>query len=57
MKLKREFIEKLPKTDLHVHLDGSIRISTIFDLAKKQKVKLPADTEEKLKKIFCLSCL
>lgn len=54
MKLKREFIEKLPKTDLHVHLDGSIRISTIFDLAKKQKVKLPADTEEELKKI--VSC-
>ena len=53
MKLKREFIEKLPKTDLHVHLDGSIRISTIFDLAKKQKVKLPADTEKELKKIVC----
>jgi len=54
MKLKREFIEKLPKTDLHVHLDGSIRISTILDLAKKQKVKLPTDTEEELKKI--VSC-
>jgi len=53
MKLKREFIEKLPKTDLHVHLDGSLRVQTIFDLAKKQKVKLPADTEEGLKKIVC----
>ena len=53
MKLKREFIEKLPKTDLHVHLDGSIRISTIFELAKKQKIKLPADTEEELKEIVC----
>ena len=53
MKLKREFIEKLPKTDLHVHLDGSIRISTILDLAKKQKVKLPVDTKEELKKMVC----
>ena len=53
MKLKRDFIEKLPKTDLHVHLDGSIRISTILELAKKQNVKLPADTEEELKKIVC----
>ncbi len=53
MKLKREFIEKLPKTDLHVHLDGSIRISTIVNLAKKQKIKLPVDTEEELKKIVC----
>ncbi len=53
MKLKREFIEKLPKTDLHVHLDGSIRTATIFDLAKKQKVDLPANTVEELKQIVC----
>ena len=50
MKITREFLEKLPKTDLHVHLDGSLRISTIFDLAKKQNVELPAKTEEELKK-------
>lgn len=49
MKLKREFIHKLPKTDLHVHLDGSLRMSTIFDLAKIQNVKLPADNEAELK--------
>ena len=36
MKLTREFIEKLPKTDLHVHLDGSVRVDTILDLAKKK---------------------
>jgi adenosine deaminase len=53
MKLKYEFLKKLPKADLHVHLDGSLRISTIFDLAKKNKVKLPADTAEGLKKIVC----
>ncbi|MCK4311721.1 MAG: adenosine deaminase, partial [Candidatus Cloacimonetes bacterium] len=52
MKLKREFIEKLPKADLHVHLDGSMRISTIIELAKKQKVKLPAYDEETLKEIL-----
>lgn len=54
MKLKKEFIHKLPKTDLHVHLDGSLRMSTIFDLAKQQKVELPAKTQEDLKKI--VSC-
>ena len=53
MKLTKEFIEKLPKTDLHVHLDGSLRVATIFDLAKIQGVKLPADNEEELKKIVC----
>jgi adenosine deaminase len=37
-----EVIQKLPKTDLHVHLDGSLRITTILDLADKQKIDLPA---------------
>ena len=46
--LSLEFLEKLPKTDLHCHLDGSLRINTILDLAQKQKVKLPADDPDKL---------
>jgi len=50
----REFIHKLPKTDLHVHLDGSMRYNTILELAKEQGVKLPADNPETLKKI--VSC-
>ncbi len=53
MKLKRELIEKLPKTDLHVHLDGSLRLSTIFELAQEQNVQLPAKNEKDLKKIVC----
>lgn len=39
--LSLDFFEKLPKTDLHVHLDGSIRLDTILDLAKEQGVTLP----------------
>ncbi|HTM22844.1 MAG TPA: adenosine deaminase, partial [Kofleriaceae bacterium] len=38
--LSLELLQKLPKTDLHVHLDGSIRVDTIIELAKKQNVKL-----------------
>lgn len=53
MKLTKEFIKKLPKTDLHVHLDGSLRLQTIFELAKQQNVKLPAVNEEELKKLIC----
>jgi adenosine deaminase len=36
-----ELLQKLPKTDLHCHLDGSLRLDTVLDLAKKQGVKLP----------------
>ncbi len=48
--LPLELIQKLPKTDLHVHLDGSLRLSTILDLAQRQRVELPADTEDGLRK-------
>jgi adenosine deaminase len=49
-----EVIEKLPKTDLHVHLDGSLRLKTILDLAEKQRVELPARDEEGLRKAMNL---
>ena len=46
--LTLDLIQKLPKTDLHCHLDGSMRLKTILELAEKQGVKLPADTEDGL---------
>jgi adenosine deaminase len=41
--------ERLPKTDLHVHLDGSMRLSTVIDLARDQGVDLPASDVEGLR--------
>ena len=52
MALTLDFIEKLPKTDLHCHLDGSLRIPTILELADKQKVKLPASDGDALFKLI-----
>ena len=43
-----EVFKALPKTDLHVHLDGSLRLETILELAKQQKVELPATDVEGL---------
>jgi adenosine deaminase len=47
-----EVFRALPKTDLHVHLDGSLRIETILDLAQLQKVKLPTDDPEGLRSLI-----
>jgi len=52
MELDKKLIKAMPKTDLHVHLDGSVRISTLLDLAKKQNVKLPESDPKKLKKLL-----
>ncbi|MDD8012991.1 MAG: adenosine deaminase family protein [Acidobacteriota bacterium] len=51
MKISREFIEKIPKTDLHLHLDGSLRLSTLIELAREQKVTLPAYNEAGLRRL------
>lgn len=52
-KISREFLHALPKSDLHVHLDGSVRPSTLIELARDYGVTLPAYTEEGLyEKVF-----
>jgi adenosine deaminase len=35
------FVRAMPKADLHCHLDGSLRIQTILDLAREHDVELP----------------
>jgi len=52
MSLPLSFFERLPKADLHVHLDGSLRISTILELASEQGVELPATTADGLLKFM-----
>ncbi|MDP7040092.1 MAG: adenosine deaminase [Myxococcota bacterium] len=40
--------EKIPKVELHRHLEGSLRLSSLIDLAKQHGQELPADTPEAL---------
>lgn len=46
-----EFIREIPKSDLHLHLDGSFRIATLIDLAREYKVELPSYTESGLREL------
>lgn len=41
MKLTRAVLARLPKTDIHCHLDGCLRPATLLELAGRQGVKLP----------------
>lgn len=52
-KIPASFVERIPKTELHLHLDGSLRIPTLIELARKERVKLPSQTEAGLReKVF-----
>jgi adenosine deaminase len=46
------FIEAMPKVELHVHLEGSIRPETLLALARRHEVMLPANTVEGLRRWY-----
>ncbi|HJR17050.1 MAG TPA: hypothetical protein VJ808_09375, partial [Gemmatimonadales bacterium] len=50
--LTRELIGRLPKAELHVHLDGSLRPETMIDLARQAGVALPSFEVEPLRRFM-----
>jgi len=52
IKITEELIRRLPKTDLHVHLDGSLRLESLLEMAQEQEVSLPAEDIEGLREII-----
>ncbi len=51
MKLET-FIRRMPKVELHVHLEGSIQPETLLELARRNQVTLPATTVEGLRQWY-----
>jgi adenosine deaminase len=50
--LSRELIGRLPKAELHVHLDGSLRPETMIALADEAKLALPSSDAETLRRFM-----
>lgn len=46
------FIRAMPKVELHVHLEGSIRPETLLRLARRNRVALPYYTVEELRQWY-----
>jgi adenosine deaminase len=45
-------IRQMPKVELHVHLEGSVRPSTLLKLARRHHVALPADDLDGLRRWY-----
>ena len=45
---ENEWIRRIPKVELHRHLQGSIRTSTILDIGRRYNIRLPGNTEREL---------
>jgi adenosine deaminase len=50
--MQLDFIRRMPKVELHVHLEGSIQPETLLALAHRNGVALPATTVEGLRQWY-----
>ena len=53
--VSEDFLRAMPKTDLHVHLDGSLRVSTLIELAAEAPDVAESMSERRVEEIP-LSC-
>jgi len=47
-----DFLLRMPKVELHVHLEGAMRPAVLLELARRNGVELPADDEAGLARWF-----
>ena len=47
-----EFIKKIPKAELHLHIEGSLEPELMFGLAKKNKIKIPFESVDEIRNAY-----
>lgn len=47
-----KFIERIPKAELHLHIEGTFEAELMFEMAKRNNIKIPYQTIEDLKQAY-----
>ena len=47
-----EFIQNLPKAELHLHIEGTLEPEMMFELAQRNKIDLPYKSVSEVKKAY-----
>lgn len=55
--ITRDWLNKLPKIELHLHLEGSLEPELMFELAQRNRVKLPFESVEQVRSAYEFSNL
>jgi len=53
----RDWLDRLPKVELHLHLEGSLEPELMFELAQRNGIELPFDSVEQLREAYQFSNL
>src|SRR5262249_56850136 len=51
------FIEHIPKAELHLHIEGTLEPEMMFELASRNRVRLPYKTPEEVRETYQFSDL
>ena len=52
-----DYIKKIPKAELHLHIEGTFEPELMFEIAQRNKVDIPYQSVEEVKKAYQFSCL